>query len=1064
MTMKDSRPKFAEYQIWKPDVFVCYSDSGRSIATTICDRLNGEWFLAASGSIDSCIEEINSCGVVMPLLTTDFDMDFLTKIKVPIVPVWPNNESHRNFGDDVPAPSTLDMTGTDFELSLVKACRRFPKEILSKRDFVASKIECGRTDEAMKKYPEYLFGKRPVDMQPRDWVAVLGKHPELCSVCDLSRFDGDDWQVLLCRQPSLANLCDWSLFNHESWCNLLRWQPQFASKCDFSGFTGEDWQSLLELQPQFGERCDWHVLDGHDWTWLLREQPQFGDRCDWPKLKDCDSSDICYMLEKQPQFIDRCNVQGFSGSDWRDLLIAQPQLQSKCEWRKLGQYDWRELLQKQPKLADNCNWERFTGENWSSLLGDQPQFADKCDWTKLNGQDWERLLRKQPQFSDWCSWEKLTGWDWAWLLIDHPEFSNQCNWSKFTGPDWVKLLVESPSFAEHCDWMTLGDNDWRELLEVRPQFERFRPIKRLDDDCSYYDIYICFDPSKTLSVAKRLANALETRGFGVYFNEHCAVDEEAMAALDVSRHFLLIRSEGLFDGIEMDDNPIARQLGMALERGLDVVFVGPSDQKWQDIRQLPLKLSSLQTQQVKILDTGDLFEEKIDAIVRECLSDAPGALKRKFDAFISYRRSTGAKFARKIQQGLKDRGCTSFLDYDSILNGKYDKVIHAAIDSAEVFLMLLTDNSLDRCCSDPDDWVAAEIRAAHARNMRIIPLTPDDQNWQLPDNLPQDLRWLKDVNPIVIKMGDGFSRSVSRILAGYPAALCEKCTYIEKIKKTTDYDEAERGLPIELPRLLKKYPDALQLFPYRDFSGRVWQQILAQVPELAYKCDWAKLDNFCIVKILREQPQFADKCKWENLTGFEIEILLEKQPQFANKCDFNLLDSCDMASLLCKQPQLAPFCDFSKMDFGGSWATLLKQQPQFADRCNWSLLEADDWVDLLTEQPQFKNKCDWSCIAGVGQQELTELISRRPQFLARVDWKNFSGEYLSQLLIEQPQLIEECDCGKFSGEDWARLIIHHPEFADRCEWGKLDDEEWEAVLEYQPELAKYKGKFNGETK
>ena len=252
--LKESHPEFAEHQVWNPDVFVCYSDSGRSIATTICDRLNDEWFLATSGSLDSSFDEINSCGVVMPVLTADFDTEFLKQVKVPIVPVWPNNESRRSFGEDVPEQSTLDMTGTDFELSLAKACRRFPKEILIKRDFVASKIECGRIDEAIREYPEYLFGKCPIDIQPRDWVAVLGKHPELSFVCDLSKLDGDDWQVLLCRQPSLGNLCDWSLFNHESWCYLLRWQPQFASKCDFSGFTGEDWKSLLELQPQFGNR------------------------------------------------------------------------------------------------------------------------------------------------------------------------------------------------------------------------------------------------------------------------------------------------------------------------------------------------------------------------------------------------------------------------------------------------------------------------------------------------------------------------------------------------------------------------------------------------------------------------------------------------------------------------------------------------------------------------------------------------------------------------------------------------------------------------------------------
>lgn len=81
-----------------------------------------------------------------------------------------------------------------------------------------------------------------------------------------------------------------------------------------------------------------------------------------------------------------------------------------------------------------------------------------------------------------------------------------------------------------------------------------------------------------------------------------------------------------------------------------------------------------------------------------------------YDIFISYRREGGAQYARILKAELEKRGYRGrvFLDYDELRDGKFDSRIMAAIDSARVFIFILSPGSLDRCCN-ADDWVRQEI-------------------------------------------------------------------------------------------------------------------------------------------------------------------------------------------------------------------------------------------------------------------------------------------------------------------------------------------------------------------
>ena len=103
-----------------------------------------------------------------------------------------------------------------------------------------------------------------------------------------------------------------------------------------------------------------------------------------------------------------------------------------------------------------------------------------------------------------------------------------------------------------------------------------------------------------------------------------------------------------------------------------------------------------------------------------------------YDVFISYRRATGVDDARLLQQALKARGYEVFFDYDSLRVGKFNEEIFKAIESAPVFILMLTEGSLDACVKE-GDWVRAEIEHALDHGRQIIPVTTSVQTLSFPD-------------------------------------------------------------------------------------------------------------------------------------------------------------------------------------------------------------------------------------------------------------------------------------------------------------------------------------------
>lgn len=117
------------------------------------------------------------------------------------------------------------------------------------------------------------------------------------------------------------------------------------------------------------------------------------------------------------------------------------------------------------------------------------------------------------------------------------------------------------------------------------------------------------------------------------------------------------------------------------------------------------------------------------------------ATPKQYDIFISYRREGGKNYARILKPELEKRGFQErvFLDFDELKDGKFDKRIMDAIDSAPIFIIILSDGCLDRCINE-NDWVRQEILHALASNKHIIPVVCDKTFKDFPTNIPEVIR------------------------------------------------------------------------------------------------------------------------------------------------------------------------------------------------------------------------------------------------------------------------------------------------------------------------------------
>ena len=138
----------------------------------------------------------------------------------------------------------------------------------------------------------------------------------------------------------------------------------------------------------------------------------------------------------------------------------------------------------------------------------------------------------------------------------------------------------------------------------------------------------------------------------------------------------------------------------------------------------------------------------------------------RYDIFISYRRDKGLAFARCICYYLRSKGVKCFFDLQEIKGGKFDETIYDAVKRSKYFLLLLTDNSLDRCV-DAEDWVRLEIEhALLKKDVRrdIVPVTIRGRDFDFPDTLPGSMADLKTIQCETVDFEGRFERDIDYIL------------------------------------------------------------------------------------------------------------------------------------------------------------------------------------------------------------------------------------------------------------------------------------------------------------
>lgn len=104
-----------------------------------------------------------------------------------------------------------------------------------------------------------------------------------------------------------------------------------------------------------------------------------------------------------------------------------------------------------------------------------------------------------------------------------------------------------------------------------------------------------------------------------------------------------------------------------------------------------------------------------------------------FDVFVSYRFKDGELISRKVADALKDMGYSVYHNSDRNHQGKFPDRLRRVIDNSRDFLLIVTENCLERLIADEDsdspDWVKEELLEAVAQRKNIIPVMIESIEW-----------------------------------------------------------------------------------------------------------------------------------------------------------------------------------------------------------------------------------------------------------------------------------------------------------------------------------------------
>lgn len=83
-----------------------------------------------------------------------------------------------------------------------------------------------------------------------------------------------------------------------------------------------------------------------------------------------------------------------------------------------------------------------------------------------------------------------------------------------------------------------------------------------------------------------------------------------------------------------------------------------------------------------------------------------------------------------------DAGCRVFYDVEALRSGAFNTKLYSVIDECRDVIVVLSQNSLDRC-NDENDWVRLEIAHALKTGKNVIPVFL--RGFEFPEELPEDI-------------------------------------------------------------------------------------------------------------------------------------------------------------------------------------------------------------------------------------------------------------------------------------------------------------------------------------
>lgn len=180
------------------------------------------------------------------------------------------------------------------------------------------------------------------------------------------------------------------------------------------------------------------------------------------------------------------------------------------------------------------------------------------------------------------------------------------------------------------------------------------------------------------------------------------------------------------------------------------------------------------------------------------------------DAFISYRRESGAFLADWLNKALRAARCTSFYDKENIEGGKFPEQIQKAICRSNNLILICTENSMDRC-QNADDWVRQEIELALKNNkngghINIVPVLV--RGFEVPKDLPSTIKDAFDYEAACIEPLDyeaSFKKIVSLLKdsSSHPLSLAERLQHSNTLYEEGGMSEEERERIVKDHRLVK---------------------------------------------------------------------------------------------------------------------------------------------------------------------------------------------------------------------------------------------------------------------